>query len=401
MKKKLTQSRKLLYLVRLMWRSPVFGDSFPAAAYHNMFSQSDLISSHFMQSLTPILRGGMPDVTDDEVNAIVGQVAPKSLAFCASISAGEIQNVEHLSSAAIAIAISYWADQSMDRGDMAMLSVVEYLNHKNINNSTADLDELAPRLEALRNIKHYARQVTESPKDLPYVLLAIERDVLGNQAEMRSLSHKFIESPTSNFWNTYAAETAQKMIDGSGLMSAVAIIYALYKQQQPDLPSLEEIYGHMDLMRLVRGPFNSAVRVFDDAGDWRIDTGEDLNWGVFNINIFNQSHPKLVKAFLDYSGIREDQLIYTEILSAFSLPTSVSRPLVVQHYLKFVRQQIAEIPSPLWERYQVFFTLVKRTLEAGFINAVGDIFLSESAGPTTLESDLLKLIAPDADYLSL
>src|SRR6266542_1604564 len=104
-----TQSRKLAYLLRILWKSPVFGDSFPKDGDENFaMAQFDSMSPYFVKIVSPILKQGLPNEDSDKINSIIEQIAPKSIAFCASISAGEIQNMEHLSNAAAAISISYW-----------------------------------------------------------------------------------------------------------------------------------------------------------------------------------------------------------------------------------------------------------------------------------------------------
>lgn len=281
-----------------------------------------------------------------------------------------------------------------------MLAAVQYLNHKSIGNDISTLQGFRPRLDAMRYIKRLASQITHFPDDLPYVLQAIERDVLGNQAEMRLLSHKFLTSPAEHFWNAHAKDVAQTMIDCSGLMSAVSIIYAIYRRRQPDLPSLDEIYSHPELMRLVRTTFNSTVRVFDDAGDWEIDTGKHPEWGQFNLNIFNQVHPILLRAFLDYSDISENHSSHAAALTSFALPPAESRVAVSQLFLDITRQKVAALPASLWERYTLFLTLCKRTLEAGFVNALGDMFLSENTSLSMLDEGFLKFLTPDLDSIS-
>lgn len=397
-----TQSRKLAYLLNALWESPVFGDSFPKDGDQNsVMAQFESMYPYFVKTVFPILEQGLPGEDSNRLNSIIEQIAPKSIAFCASISAGEIQNMEHLSNAAVAISISYWADQSMDRGDALMLAAVQYLNHKSIANTIVNSKEFSLRLEALRHIKRLASQITNSPNDLPYVLQAIEQDVLGNQAEMRLMSRRFLEKPSTHFWDIHAKDVAQTMIDCSGLLSAVAIIYAIYRRRQPDLPSLDEIYSHPALMRLVRSTFNPAVRVFDDAGDWETDAGLHPEWGEFSLNIFNQPHPKLLRAFLDYSEISENHPLRATALATFALPSSESRVAVSQLFLSITRQEVAEIPAPLWERYGLFLTLCKRTLEAGFVNTLGDVFLSENTGLSTFEEGFLKLLTPDNDSVSV
>jgi hypothetical protein len=165
------------------------------------------------------------------------------------------------------------------------------------------------------------------------------------------------------------------------------------------LPSLDEIYSQPELMRLV-GTFNSAVRIFDDAGDCETDTGKDAEWGGFNLNVFNQPHPKLLRAFLDYSEISEDHPLCVAVLSSFALPISESRVAVSRVFWDITRQQVASLPAPLWEYYMLFLTLCKRTLEAGFVNVLGDVFLSENTCLSAFEEEFLKLLGTDFDSVS-
>lgn len=397
-----TQSHKLAYLIDILWKSPVFENSFPKSngKENPAMTQFKAIYPSFLKTVLPILKKGMPNAKKEVLNSIVEEIAPKSIAFCASISAGEIKNKEDLSYAAVAISLSYWADQSMDRGDDMMFSSVQYLNHQNIATKTSDSAIFQARLTALQHIQNLARQIT-LPEDLPYVQQAIERDVLGLQAKMRILSQKFKESQANFFWVAHAEEVAQTMTDCSGLMSAVSIIYALYRKNDPKLPSLNEIYSHPKLMQLIRGTFNPAVRVFDDAGDYYTDTGQDSNWGDFNLNIFNQAHPVLLKAFLNYSHISENDPIYAEFFSAFSLPISGSRIAVSTLYLKLVRERVNALSPSLIKNFSLFITLSKRTLEAGFVNILGDVFLSENSRLSALDIAFFKLLVPDsASYLT-
>lgn len=396
----LTQSSKLNHLLRILWQSPVFGDSFPQENEQTFFEQFNRMYPAFIEKITPILKVGIPEASEPEIQTIIGQLAPKSLAFCAAISAGEIENLEYLSKASVAISISYWADQNIDRGDEAMLSAVQYINHRNVPGEMPDAEVFLARLEALHHIQDLAQQITSLNKDLPYVLQAIERDVLGNQATMRNLSHKFIENPAEDFWLMHAQEVAQSMIDGSGLMSAVAIIYAIYHRHQPNLPSLDEIYAQTTLMKLVRETFNPAVRIFDDAGDSRTDMGKDANWGIFNLNIINQAHPRLTSLFLNASGISEGHPLREESLAAFARPLTERRIMLTELYLNLARQRVNELPTPLWKRYGVFLTLCKRTLEAGFVNILGDVFLSETTQLSDFDTQFMKLVLPNAPLSS-
>jgi len=397
----LMQSNKLAYLIRHLWKSPVFGDSFPKDMDEkSALAQFEAIYPHFVQTIRPILKKGLPDTSEEEMNGLIREIAPKSIAFCASTSAGEVQSVEQLSDAAVAIALSYWADQSMDRGDEWMLAAVQYLNHKSISSKKLASEELQNRLEALRYIQRLAGRIT-LPEDFPYVQQAIERDALGNQAEMKIFSRQYSSSEEANFWQIRAEEVAKTMIDCSGLLSAVSGIYAIYRRRRPELPSLNAIYSHPLLMQLVRGTINPAVRIFDDAGDCYIDMGKDASMGEFNLNIFNQPASALLEAFLDYSEIPDGHPLREKLLSAFGLSLSERRIAVSGIYLALMRDRLTKFSSELWDEYRTFLTLCKRTLEAGFVNIIGDAFLAEDIPLQEHELELFNLVMPNIDSHSL
>jgi len=394
------QSQKLSYLLRLLWNNPIFGDSYPSTVYEEKtLLQIEDIYVRFLTEFRPILAEGMPQASIFELNDIIDQIAPKSIAFCAAISAGEIEDSDRLCDVAMAIAISYWADQSMDRGDEAMLAAIHHINAelKEGGGIVHPVSELVgARLAALRHIESLAQRANDHPEDLPYILRAIYRDVLLNQARMRDLSRQYLtDGGSPAFWDKHAEETARTILDNSGLMSAVTVIYAIYRYHQPDIPSLSEIYHHTELMTLIGGPFNAAIRVFDDLGDRIIDTGQNSQWGIFNLNLFNQPNIKMLGSFIRYSGI-EDIPLHDALMEAFTRGDPSSRIYVTKAYRLFLRENIAKLPQPLWEKYVVFLNLCKRTLEAGFVNSVGDILLTEDKGIHTVESEILNLVISGA-----
>lgn len=378
-------SHKLRSLLRLLWQNPLFGDSFPAELDEaRMFCLFDDVYLRLREVLPPILEQSMPEASPEHISQIFDEIAPKSVAFCAAISAGEIEDVQRLVDAAAAIALSYWADQSIDRGDEEMLIAVQSLNE-----SPGVSDHLSPlvvsRLNGLQQMRHFILQVNPSSKDYPYVLRAIQRDVLLNQTVLRVLSNLFLQTPARIFWHNNAFQTAQVMIDCSGLMSAGSIVYALYRVYQPDLSSLQAVYTNPKLQEFIRATCNPAVRIFDDAGDACSDSGENPGWMLFSLNVINQNHPLLVRAFLKFSGFSKDDPEFLRAVSLFELPLAQRRVEVVKFYRDLVRARLTQLPKTLWERYAIFLTLVKRILEASFVNLIGDVLLSEQG--VVLEMD--------------
>lgn len=278
-----------------------------------------------------------------------------------------------------------------------MLAAVRHINaelQKDPVQAPPPSEQVGARLAALRHIERLARKTNDHPDDLPYVVRAICRDVLANQAHVRDLSRQYLTSGGNPaFWDEYAEEAAQIMTSNSGLMSAVTVVYAVYRHYQPDIPSLAEIYQQPELAVLIGGPFNGAVRIFDDLGDRQIDTGQDPQWGIFNLNLFNQSNAKLLERFLRHTGIEDDSLHET-LMAAFMRADSASRMYVAKAYIGLVRERFAGLSRSLLETYAIFLKLCKRTLEAGFVNSIGDILLCEDRGFFTGEAEIWNLVAP-------
>src|SRR6185436_17847465 len=143
-------SVKLAHLLRLIWGSPIFGDSFPTNASRPalVLSQIEAIYPACADTLESILVQGMPLVSPAEVGRLVQQITPKIIAFCAAITAGEITDTERLRAAAVNIALVYWADQSMDAGDEGMERAVHRLNNGAGSNSPITPEALPALVEA-------------------------------------------------------------------------------------------------------------------------------------------------------------------------------------------------------------------------------------------------------------
>lgn len=142
-------------------------------------------------------------------------------------------------------------------------------------------------------------------------------------------------------------------------------------------------------MALVKKKFNTAIRVFDDWGDRHIDSGKYPQWGTFAINIFNQTEPQLLKKVIDYSGF-EDETVREQLMTMFMNAKEEDWLYIARTYAQLMRNSLATLPQELLEKYTIFLRLAKRILEAGFINAVGDIFLTEGAHDEHVTMDTLE-----------
>lgn len=372
-------SHKLRSLLRLLWQNPLFGDSFPASLDENkLLRLFDDVYARLVELLPPVLQQGMPEASPEQVRQIFDEIAPKSVAFCAAISAGEIENADSLAYAAAAIALSYWADQSIDRGDEAMIEAVQVLNGQRQAIEPQPDNLVACRLEGLRQIRYYSEKVNNSSEDLPFIVGVIQQSIPLDDVFLHSMSNLFLQNPIDSFWEDHAQEIAKRLINCAGFMSAGSILYALYRRSSLELSSLAEIVSDSILQEFIYETCNPAVRVFDDVGDAWSDSGENASWAVFSLNVINQNHPLLVKHFLTLSGIPENYQEYIEGISLFALPLQQRRIQVVVFYRDLVRQRLQKLPRLLWDKYALFLTLSKRILEASFVNLVGDAFLAEN-----------------------
>ena len=210
---------------------------------------------------------------------------------------------------------------------------------------------------------------------------------------MRELSRRHLTGGGSReFWEAHADEAAQTILKASGMMSSIVLIYSVYRHYRPELPSLAQIYAQPELIQMIDGPFNGAIRVFDDFGDRQVDTGLDSQWGVFNLNLFNQPNAKFLGGFIEHSGI-EDENQRRFLMESFNHTDLPGRMQVVKAYIRLLRAKIKNLPKPLWEKYAVFLNLCKRTLEAGLVNIVGDVVLAADNSSHMIEPEILKLLA--------
>ncbi len=389
----LTHEDKLRYLLSLLWKSPVFGDAFNPSLDKNQTMQwFQIIQQETRQTLKSILTKAMPEDNSKAIDETIAQILPKSIAFCAGTTAGEIANLDKLVRLSLVISIIYWTDQSMDRGDNAIGEALSrFLAVESAQSEIYDTPSVKARKSALQTMIALVEQIT-LPEETSLIYRGILYDILHNEYQVRLYSMKFSQHPGEEFWKNHAEELAQALVFGSGLSAICEATYALYRHQNPSLPSLEEILSQPVLADFYRGTLNAAARLFDDVGDWRIDTGQLPEWGLFNTNIVNQSHPLLIEAFLKHSGACLDALLYQRAYHLFGLSDEQSRLSLVDLYCELCRQQLKNIPLEIRERYTVFITIAKRILEASFVGMLGDIFLAEGTSFEQVHPQLLQRV---------
>ncbi len=370
------------------WKSPVFGDSFdeyPSAGTGLALSQVEAVLGVATVELRRYIGQGMPECDEEEVSAIVGQIAPKTVSFCPALAAGELDDTSRLSASATAIGLMYWADQTMDRGDESMPIAIELFGGHGVPVPKKRAKVVHSRLAALSNIEDKINELAR-PEDIPFVLSCFREQVLLNEVHLHRLSIDYLNANNQGmFLAVHAEEIARSMVVDAGFPSVSSCLYAIYRQHNPDLPSLGEMYAESTLVEMLQ-ICNAVVRVADELGDREIDAGSDPAWGSFAINLFNQAHPSLSRAFLEEAGIRDEVQAesLTEALAEFREGDGDREKYgdyVVDVIFEHARSHINDLPLEIQNTYHLYIKLCKRVLEIGYVNRVGDMALAGADCP--------------------
>lgn len=370
------------------WKSPVFGDSFDeysSAGTGLALSRVAAILAAVTVELRRHIGLGMPECDEEEVSAIVGQIAPKTVSFCPALAAGELDDTPRLSASATAIGLMYWADQTMDRGDESMPIAIELFGRHGTPLPTKRAKAVQARLAALNHIEDKINELAR-PEDVPFVLPCFREQVLLNEVRLHRLSLDYLNADNQDmFLAVHAEEIARSMVVDAGFSSVSSSLYAIYRQHDPGLPSLDEIYAKPVLVEMLQ-ICNAAVRVADELGDREIDAGSAPAWGIFAINLFNQSHPSLLRAFLEEARIWDE--VQTEsLMEAFFAfregdgDHEKHGEHVVDVVFEHARSHINDLPPEIQGTYHLYIKLCKRVLEIGYVNRVGDTALAGTGCP--------------------
>lgn len=365
------------------FRSPVFGDSFDhsdSGDVAGVLGRVEDIVGLTAAGLEESVALGMPELDANEVSAIVWQIVPKAVCFCPALAAGDLEDVRRLSASSIAIGLMYWADQTMDRGDDAMLIAIELFSGCGIELPEVLEETVQARLLGLRRIEKEIRTLARS-EDVRLVLACFREQVLWNEARLRRISLAYQSAADRRgFLVRHASEIAHRMVVDAGFPSVSSTLYAIYRSNFPELSPLAEIYAEPELVDLLQ-VCNSVVRVADELGDWEIDAGHDPTWGSFAVNLFNQSHPALLGAFLAEARVRNEEQI-EQLLQAFAYFRAGGDgrvghgEFVLRVLFDQARSRVDRLAREMPDLHPVYLKLCKRVLEIGYVNRVGDIVLA-------------------------
>ena len=199
-------------------------------------------------------------------------------------------------------------------------------------------------------------------------------DTLVKQEKIRELSREY-RAHLGQFWTpSRADEVAALLLENVGLISTVFQAYGACRSHDLALPSLSEVLAEPELMDLLKGPFSAAVRLLDDFGDRLIDEGDDSQWGEFTLNVVNQFNREFFGAFLRRAGVSRGATF--DALHDMLQSGNPDQQELVAQCRTWIRASFAGLPPGVRERYRVFMTLVRRTIEVGYVSLMGDIALA-------------------------
>jgi len=372
------QAEKLTNLLNLIWSSPIFGDAFSAdmsTQKLKVFRQIETLYPLVVETLEPVLVRGMPLASKDEITELTQRLAPKVVVVCAAIAAGEIAEAEQLRGAALTISLIHWADQGMDKSDEVILAAVQRLSEEVQGQGLRDPAALPPevqaRLEALRWIKQEVEALSGA-EDAPILIKEFVQETLLNEAKKQELNRRYHGLNPSDFWTVHTHQVVEISLATALMIYITAIIYTSYRQSQPGLPSLSEIFNQAAIMEMLRGPWNAAFRLFDDFSDRLKDKGQATGLSAFNLNIFNQPEPRWVHTFLAQAGLADEELTVA-VSQAFQTGAEESQVYILRVFMDLVQTRLNALPTPIQQSYGVFLTLAKRVMEAGYVYAMQNV----------------------------
>lgn len=377
------QTDVLARLLNATWQSPVFGDSFPDhISLQTIERMVGGLMGGFSADLYKFIKPALAHISDEQVQTIVAHIAPKTVTFCPALTAGEVDDTARLQAVAVAIGLMYWADQTMDRGDMTMSYAIRTFGGQHVNVPAAHRKAVGLQVAALQGIVQKIAFFA-LPEDAPFVLDCFDRQVLLNEVNLDQLSAQYQHAPdAAGFLAEHAAKIAHYMVEDAGFPSVASSLYAIYRQHNPKLPALQEIYATPELTTLLQ-VCNAVVRVADELGDWETDAGLHPEWGGFCLNLFNQANPVLLQAFFAkaYLPHKVQATIGEAFLHFKDSPEAKAEngDIIMTAFFSHVKAMIQAMPSTVQTRYALYITLCKRVLEIGYVNRIGDIALATTA----------------------
>ena len=393
---------KLQQVLHACWRSPVFGDAYTSRmALMAVEQRMENLARAFAAAFTPIVLHALPDIPLAARTAFIREVTIRVTGLC-SVIAMEIDDIERLTAAAVCYGLLSLGDTFMDRGDLAMEVAIRVLLEEHaiapprLDNSIPHLagstryrerevagESLpavasAPVQARLKALRQFDPQITflSRAEDAPVLLVTPCLSFFKHSLALRQVSRR-LRSAGQGFWEEYADVYVEHSIRNIQVFGDVGLIYALYRQTHPELPSLTAILHDAHLMRLADHTANAALRIFDDVGDQELDAGA-TPWSQPHFNLFHHPAPALIRAFLRFADITDEQRI-EQAITAIQSNTRDGDAAIVRLFVEQIRCGLADLPAASRQHYSTFLMLLKRFIESGYVNAIGDRALAIDA----------------------
>jgi hypothetical protein len=393
---------KLQQVLQACWRNPVFGDSYPSPiALTAVEQRMEALAHTFAVAFTPIVLRALPDVPLTTRMTFIREATLRVTGLC-SVIAMEIHDIERLTAAAICYGLMSLGDSFLDRGDAAMEVAIHLLleehaiappqldhsieqmagsaryRDREIAGTSPPAATSAPVQARLNALRQFDAQIAflSRPEDAPVLMLTPCLSFFKHSLALRQVSRR-LRYAGQGFWEEYADSYVEHSIRNIQIFGEVGLIYALYRQAHPDLPSLIMIQHDAELMRLMDHVSNAALRIFDDVGDQQIDAGT-TPWSQPTFNLFHHPAPALIRAFLRFADITDEQRIEQGI-KAIQSSTREGDAAIVQLFVELIRKRLAHLPEASRRQHSTFLMLLKRIIESGYVNAVVDQALAIDA----------------------
>jgi hypothetical protein len=383
-----------LGLMQEVAASPVFGNTFEAdpARFKLILGGVGMVREIARPRLTEVVRQGMPEWSDTQVQHVVdNEIAPKLEAAYPGLSYGELNNyADVMAAGTVSVGVMYWGDQTNDRGDLATTRACEVAGVRPV----PKLRGMARhRLLALNQIETNIRNGGDGrgvgpPEDQDFIIPCFYDQVLQNEAYMQRMSARYAgAADKQKFLERGGAHIADVTTVSAGFPSVSSSLYGIYRLKNPALPPLSEIYSNIPMQQLIQ-TCNVVSRIWDELGDWFMDSGARPDKGVFVINPFNEYHPSTVERYCELAFIKDPgQVALMKHAFANFHKSDSERQVHSAYILETLRVHIRDyvdsldqrLPPHLVKRYGQYTTLCKRVLEFAYVNRKGDIDLAAPA----------------------
>lgn len=361
-----------------------FESAFPVldtAGHEAISDQTHEIARELGRQLYGVLRTAFSaeEASDRRIMEKARAIVPKASVFCPALTAHELptdEDTKYLTSAALAISLMYAADETMDQGDAAMpLAIFQRYDDAETTIPTELTETVARRTKILEAMEATVQSFT-APEDVDRVTKDYTHLVLLNEARLQVLSNEFLALPEMqkpDFLDRHVVAIGKMAVADAGVQSVVDSLYQGYRRHDPNLPSLDEIYGNGDVQDWMQEA-NAAARLGDEKGDQPVDAGLHPELGAFSINPFNQHHPLFVETLCRQAHMNQQQI--TEVTQAFETfhksTDNAVRDQQAEHvtdvFFKHIHDRSFELRSNLPPKYHKFIDLGMRTLVISVVN---------------------------------